>query len=188
MGLYRPVTGLTVPFVLPAAVAVIAPELDTVILPVPYVNALMPVPELAAIVAVLSTVTLPKIPDSGGFGILDGELFPPRYPTLIAAGLPPLTSPDVIVPAASTVSELGGTNLPTFTTLMPEPPESMFTPPPVVTLALPELVDAKIPVEDEVKNDSKSPLPTALAAFVVSVTVVPVVDSTVPMVLPIVAS
>jgi hypothetical protein len=33
----------------------------------------MPVPELAAIVAVLSTVTLPKIPDSGGFGILDGD-------------------------------------------------------------------------------------------------------------------
>ena len=37
-------------------------------------------------------------------------------------------------------------------------------------------------------NDSRSPLPTALAALAVSVTVVPVVDATVPMFLPVVTS
>src|ERR1700676_2401339 len=75
---------------------------------------------------------------------------------------------------------------------------SVVTTSTVLPLTIHDGVAAKLNVELDVVvaraviavpgNDSASPMPTALAAFAVRVTVVPVVDATVPIVLPVVTS
>src|SRR5581483_4075005 len=63
---------------------------------------------------------------------------------------------------------------------MPLPPATTLTAGAILTLALPDDVTATIPCDPEFTNESKSPLPTAKAAFPESVTVLPDVDATVP--------
>src|ERR1700726_1749437 len=132
----------------------------------------MPNPVLAVIMAVLSTVTLPKIPASGGFGMLEGALVPPRY----AATIPVL--PELIEPAVEIEIELLfalGTEDPWFSAKIPELPELTVTPGSVVTSRTPNVEIAKIPVD--VVPVMVAPPPTTILSA-------PFVWTSIPTVLP----